>query len=161
MSPTRSVKPPPVDRLLVDLDAYETDDSAGPGELEVSLDHGPVGYDEVRRRLILDEDGFAQVEVTVATFPAGSGGGEDYLGHLYGPAPRSPERVGGEEMLLVEADPHSVLAWVTPTFVMTFERRASVTMEWLRRPRPRDDGASEYSPDVNPNSGDRPAQCFF
>lgn len=124
--------PPDADLLLPDLDGYRTDDSAEPGELTASLDHGGIPYEEVRRRLILDEEGFGQGEVTVVTFREGSGGGEAYLDHRYGPVRRSPERIGETAMLRIEADPHHTLAWVTPTFAMTFERGADQSMEWLR-----------------------------
>lgn len=125
--------PPDVELLLPDLDGYRTDDTAEPGELTASLDHGDIPYQEVRRRLLLDEDGFGQGEITVVTFAAGSAGGEAYLAHRYGPVPRSPERVGDVEMLRLETDPHPALAWVTPTFVMTFERGGDQSMEWLRQ----------------------------
>jgi hypothetical protein len=124
--------PPDIDLLLPKLDGYRTDDTADAGEVAASLDHGDIRYEAIWRRRILDEDGFAQGEVTVVTFRQGSGVGEAYLDHWYGPAPRSPERIGDTDMLRIDADPFPVLAWVTPTFIMTFQRGAARSMDWLR-----------------------------
>lgn len=60
---------PDADSLMPPLAAYATDDDAEPGEVMASLDHGSMPYDDVRRRLILDENGFSLADVTVVTFP--------------------------------------------------------------------------------------------
>jgi hypothetical protein len=117
--------------MTANLDGYGTDDSAEAGELEASLDHGEVPYVDVRRRLVLDERGFAAGEVTVVTVPPERDGVERVLEHRFGAAPRTPVTIAGVEMLRIDADPFPVLAWVGPTFVVTFARGAGRTDAWL------------------------------
>ena len=128
---TDARRPPDPELLLPSLPGYATDD-ADAGELKASLDHGEVRYIEVRRRLIVDEQAFAVGEVVVVTVERDSGGGESYLDHRYGEAPREPVELAGVEMLRVEAEPHAALAWVGPTFVITFERGQERSHEWLQ-----------------------------
>jgi hypothetical protein len=59
---------PDADSLMPPLPGYTTVDDAEPGEVAASLDHGPVPYEEVRRRIVLDERGFTSGSVTVITF---------------------------------------------------------------------------------------------
>lgn len=117
--------------LLPPLEGYRIDDTADPGELRSSLDHGEVPYLDVRRRLILDEEGFTSGAVTVVTFRPGSGGPASFLDHHHGDAPRVPVELGGVEMLRIEAEPHDVLAWTEPGFVMMFERGQEVSDRWV------------------------------
>lgn len=118
------------DMFLPPLDGYIIEE-ADAGELEESLAHGSVAPVEVRRRLILDEQGFTRGAVTVVTFEANSDGVEPYLEHRFGAADRTPVELGGVQMLRIDAEPHAVLAWTDPAFVVTFERGQEVSDEWL------------------------------
>lgn len=129
---TRRSQPPEPELLLPPLSGYSTDDSAESGELMASLDHGPVPYVDVRRRLVLDESGFTMAEVSVVTLAPESDGARRCLDHLYGNAARAPAEIAGVEMLRVDAEPHAAFAWVGPTFVVTFERGQEVDDDWLR-----------------------------
>lgn len=51
---------------------------------------------------------------------------------LAGTAGCAPVEIAGVEMLRVDAEPHAALAWVGPTFVVTFERGQEVDDDWLR-----------------------------
>lgn len=123
--------PPDAESLLPPLPGYRTDDDAEPGEVEASLDHGSVAYEQVRRRIVLDEQGFTSGAVTVVTFRPDSGTAEQILDHTYGEAPRSSIRLAGEEMMRIETDHFAAIAWVGPGFVVTFQRGQERTDEWL------------------------------
>lgn len=123
--------PPDPSVFLPPLEDYATDDHLDPGEIEASLDDAPVPYADVRRRLILDEQAFAVGEVTAVTMEPDSAGGESYLDHRYGEAPRTTTEVAGVEMLRVETDPYDAIAWTGPTFAVTFERGQERSDEWL------------------------------
>lgn len=122
---------PDADSLMPPLPGYTTDDDAEPGEVQASLDHSSVPYEEVRRRIVLDEQGFTSGAVTVITFRPDSAVAGQILDHIYGGAPRSSVRVEGAEMIEIEAEPFAVIAWVGPGFVVTFERGQERSEEWL------------------------------
>jgi hypothetical protein len=122
---------PDADLFMVPLARYPTDDDAEPGELESSLDHGSVPYAEVRRRLILDEQGFTLADVSVVTFEPRSDALERYLRHRFGDARRTPVELEGVEMLRIETEPHIAIAWTDPTFAITSERGSGVGDDWL------------------------------
>jgi len=118
-------------RFLPPLSGYETDDDVETGEIQASLDHGPVPYVDIRRRLILDPQGFAMGDITVVTFQPEHDGPERFLRHWYGDATRTPVEVGGVEMLRIPTQAYDALAWAGPEFVVTFGRSQAVTHEWL------------------------------
>lgn len=122
---------PDADSLLPPLPGYTTDDDAEPGEVESSLDHGSVPYEEVRRRIVLDEQGYTSGAVTVITFRPDSAAAGQILDHIYGAASRSSVHVEGEEMIRIDAEPFAVIAWVGPGFVVTFGRGQARSDEWL------------------------------
>lgn len=121
---------PDADSLLPQLPGYTTDDDAEPGEVEASLDHGSIPYEQVRRRIVLDEQGFTSGVVTVVTFRPESGA-DGILDHTHGDAPRSSIRMAGEEMTRIETEPFAVIAWIGPGFVVTFQRGQERSDEWL------------------------------
>jgi hypothetical protein len=123
--------PPDADSLLPHLPGYTTDDDAEPGEVEASLDHGSIPYEQVRRRIVLDEQGFTSGVVTVVTFRPESGAAGQILDHTYGDAPRSSIRMAGVEMTRIETEHFAVIAWVGPGFVVTFQRGQERSDEWL------------------------------
>lgn len=122
---------PDADSLMPPLPGYTTDDDAAPGEVEASLDHGSVPYEEVRRRIVLDEQGFTSGAVTVLTFRPDSTVAAQILDHIFGDAPRGSVRIAGEEMIRIEAEPFAVIAWLGPGFVVTFGRGQERSEEWL------------------------------
>lgn len=121
---------PDAHALLPPLEGYITDE-VDAGELGESLAHGPVAHMEIRRRLILDERGLTRGVVTVVTFEPDSDGVERYLEHRFGTANRVPVEIGGVDMLRIDAEPHTILAWTDATFAVTFERGQEVDDEWL------------------------------
>lgn len=138
--PAGAERPAPIDdpapqpsaqRFLPPLSGYRTDDAAETGDLMSSLDHGEVPYAEIRRRLVLDDAGFTRGDVTVVTFEPGTDAAEQYLRHRFGNADRSPVRINGVDMVRIHADPHALIAWVDPGFVVTFQRGASEDDAWL------------------------------
>jgi hypothetical protein len=129
--PPDRAAPPGADSLLPQLPGYTTDDDAEPGEVEASLDHGSIPYEQVRRRIVLDEQGFTSGVVTVITFRPESGAAGKILDHTYGDAPRSSIRMAGEEMTRIETEHFAVIAWVGPGFVVTFQRGQERSDAWL------------------------------
>jgi hypothetical protein len=117
--------------LLPPLRGYIVDDQAESGEVEASLDHGPVPYEQVRRRLILGDDGFARGEVVVVTLRPGANGADRFVEHTYGSARHEQVRIGGVDMVRVDAGPHPVLVWPAPTFVVAFSRGQEMSHAWL------------------------------
>lgn len=113
------------------LAAYATDDDAEPGEVRASLDHGSIPYDDVRRRLVVDENGFSLADVTVVTFRPGTDTAERVLAHTYGAARRDTVTIAGEEMLRIDTHPFATIAWLGDGFVVTFGRGQERSEAWL------------------------------
>jgi hypothetical protein len=118
--------------LLPPLPGYVVDDQAESGEVEASLDHGPVAYEQVRRRIILGDDGFGRGEVVVVTLRPGANGADRFIEHTYGNARQEQVRIGGVDMVRIDAGPHPVLVWPAPTFVVAFSRGQSMSDAWLK-----------------------------
>lgn len=123
--------PPAAEAFLPPLEGYRTDDDVDAGEIRSSLDHGDIAYSEVRRRLILGDDGFARGDVMVVTFEPGAGGPDRFLRHWFGDAPREPVEVGGEPMLRVRGEPHDAIVCRGPDHVVVFARGQAADDDWL------------------------------
>jgi len=123
--------PPNPEHFLPPLPDHDTDDDVDAAEMEASLDHGPISYRGVRRRLIRGDHGFSIGAVTVVTFHPDSASPERIIDHRYGEVRRRPIEMGGVAMHWLDVEPHPVLAWIDPTFVVTFERGAEMSDEWL------------------------------
>jgi hypothetical protein len=123
----RETPVPDAAAFLPPLPGFRVDDEVDAGEIRESLGHGDVPYVEVRRRLLLDAEGFGLGDVMVVTFEAGSDGGERFLDHWYGDADRESVEIAGVEMQRIAADPHDALAWVGPDFIVVFSRGVEMT----------------------------------
>jgi len=117
--------------LTPPLHGYTVYDGAESGEVEASLDHGPVPYEEVRRRIILGDDGFGRGEVVVVTLRPRANGAERFIEHTYGDVRRQEIRIAGVDMVRIDVEPHPVLVWPAPTFVVAFSRGQAVSDDWL------------------------------
>jgi hypothetical protein len=129
--PARSYAAADPDSLLPSLPEYATDDEVDAGELRASLDDGSIPYADVRRRLILDEQGFTSGEVAVVTFDPEEDVAERNLTHQFGNVPREPIDIAGEEMIRVATEPFPTVAWPGPGFLVTFRRGQERSDEWL------------------------------
>lgn len=119
--------PPDADALLPPLPGFRVDDDVEAGEIQASLDHGEIPYIEVRRRLLLDSEGFALGDIMVLTFQPGTDGVERFLRHWFGDAAREPVDVAGVEMARIAAEPHDAIVWAGPHFVVVFGRGQAMT----------------------------------
>ena len=125
-----SDRAPAAELFLPQLDAYRTDDDVDAGEMRASLDGGDVPYEEVRRRLVVDEQGFTRAEVMVVTFPP-EGDPDRFISHWYGAAARTPVDIAGADMERVATDPFDAVVWLGPRFAVAFERGQEMTDEEL------------------------------
>jgi len=129
--PAPAGDPPAAAAFLPPLPEHRTDDTAETGEVAASLDDGEIPYAEIRRRLILDEEGFASGEVMVVTFPPGSEGPERFLSHWFGELRGEPVEIAGEAMRRISTRDRNALVWAGEGFVVVFSRGAERDDAWL------------------------------
>ncbi|HVM01239.1 MAG TPA: hypothetical protein VM263_01110 [Acidimicrobiales bacterium] len=122
---------PDADLFLPPLPEHRVDDDVDVAEERESLAHSDVRVADLRRRLVLGEDGSTTGRITVVTLEPGHGGADQVLSHRFGGAPTTATDVSGVGMVRVAAQPHGVLAWTGPNFVVIFERGQEMTEEWL------------------------------